>query len=238
MKSLITYVCITFLILPAALAQTAKGSGSIKMNSVKVSDYDEVVAIGKFDLYLEKKESASAIRISTDDNLQPFFQTRVENGILFIEMQAKIRNYSDLSVYVPVKKTTKITILDEVQLFSEKVIEFDNISLSASDLTKVNLELFANTLTTSFCDGAIVTLKGYAKNLEIKASDEVEMIGFDLKSDYCKVSSCGFTQVNVNVAKDIKIKATGQSNIYYTGDANISERIFSSTGFVVKRKIE
>ncbi len=225
---------VTILFSVSAQGQIARGNGKIKSETRTYSDFTEVVAIGNFDLYLTRGEKVG-VRIDTDENLVNFFQTRTEGNILFIEMLAEVRKFKDLSVYLSVDELTKISALGSVRLLSDEALQFENLDITCGDGSLVELNLSANNLSINFTDFANAVLKGSTKNLIMKCSDESIINAFGLTTHNCHLTTSGYSEVRINVSDEIQIKATGQSNVYYTGNARITERIFSSAGFVVKR---
>lgn len=237
MKSVRTLLLIA-LICPAfqtLYAQVTKGEGSLKTDIRELSGFNEIIAQGHFDLTLVQGEK-EGVRIETNENLIDLFQTRLEGKILYITMTADIRKYSAMNVTISIKDLKKIVLLNEVSMNSNSVIHFDQLELFSGGMSKINLEVYAAKLDVQITDGTYAYLKGFAENLLIKAHDETELNAFDLKVDNCQILSSGLTEVMVNVEKDLKLMVSGSSNVYYIGETEISERIFSSTGFIVKRK--
>lgn len=234
----IRYIIVVSVLLIASLqiqAQVAKGNGVLKVDIRDLSGFTEVIAQGSFDLYLIQGQE-EAVRIETDENLVDFFQTRIEGEVLYIEMTADIRKYKEINVYVALKELKSVTLLNEIYLKSENVIQFDELSLYSSGMSRIDLELFASKLDAEFTDGTYAYLRGYTEYLNMEIHDETDLNAFDLQADYCNIKSSGLTEVMINVEKDLKLMVTGGSNVYYLGDPKISQRVFSSTGFIVKRK--
>lgn len=216
-------------------AQVMKGSGKVRTDTRALSGYNEIIAQGVFTLILTQGNSEN-VKVETDDNLIELFQTRVENKKLYITMLADIRKSEGVNVYVSLKELEKITLLNEIVLKTETVVHFDELNIFSSGLSRLNVDLYAASLTIELCDGTYAYLKGYTESLSVHVHDETELNAFDLQSDFCEVLSTGLTDVMVNAQKELELVVTGGSNLYYTGDATVNERVFSSNGFIVKRK--
>lgn len=235
---LIRPLALAFLVLIAVQtlkSQVSKGEGNLKTEIRELVGFNEIIAQGRFDLTLVQGEK-EGIRIETNENLLDFFQTRVDGKTLYISMTADIRKYTALNVTVSIKDLKKIILLNEISLSSNSVIHFDELSIFSGGMSKLNLEVYATKLDVQIADGTYAYFKGYAESLIVKAHDETELNAFDMESENCQILSSGLTEVMVNVQKDLKLMVSGSSNVYYIGQAEISERIFSSTGFIVKRK--
>ena len=216
-------------------AQVIRGNGKRSIDIRELSGFNEIIAQGNFDLILTQGEK-EGIRIETDENLIELFQTRVDDKKLYITMIANIRKAESSNVYVSLKELVNIIVLNEVLLKSEDVIHFDKLSIFTGGMCQIELELFASTLSLQLVDGTYAHLKGYAENFNVEIHDETELNAFDMQTDNCQITSTGLTEAMIDVQKDLKLLVTGGSNLYYTGSPVVSERIFSSTGFIVKRR--
>lgn len=236
MKKVLVLHFILLLIVSNLASQTMKGNGKLKTETVALTGFKHLVCQGNFSITLIQGEQ-EGVRISTDENLIELFQIRMEGEVLFITMLADIRKFEELKVYLSVRELQSITLLNQVQMESKQVLHFDDLSIFTSGTTQINCEFFATRLIMDLYDQCYASLKGYAEILSINAHDESELDAENLQSEKCKIISTGYSEVSVNCKKELKLKVTGLSNVYYTGEPKITERIFSSSGFIVKRKI-
>lgn len=216
-------------------SQTIKGNGIKKKETRDLSGFDEIIAQGRFNLILTQGDK-EGVTLETDANILEFFQTRIDEKTLYVTMIADIKKSEKLNVYISIKELNKIILLNEISLKTESVIHFDELSIFSGGMSQIIIELYAASLNLQLTDGTYADLKGYSKNLNIRIHDETELNAFDLQSDHCKVISTGLTDAMIWVEKDLQLLVTGSSNLYYMGNPKITNRIFSSTGFVVKRQ--
>lgn len=216
-------------------SQTIRGNGQIKTETRELSGFNKIIAQGQFNLILTQGEK-EGIQLETDENVIEFFQTRIDSQTLYITMIADIKKSEKLNVYVSIKELTNIIILNEISLKTNNVIHFDELYIFSGGLSNIDIELFAATLNLQLTDGTYANLKGYTENLIIKTHDETELNAFNLQSDNCNVTSTGLTDVKIWVEKELEMLVTGGSNIFYVGNPKMKNRIFSSTGFIVRRQ--
>jgi len=237
MKSIhIKLFIVLFSLLPLLLtAQVEKGNNVVKTEIRDLKGYTKVVAQGRFQLILSQGDE-EGIRIETDENLINLFQTRMDGKTLFVIMMADVKKYKELNVYVSIKDIEQLTLLNEISVKTDKLIHFSDVSILASGMSKVEMELFSSRLTVELTDGSYTYLKGYTERFLVRAHDETELNAFDLQADFCYIKSSGLTEVMINAEKELSLMVTGESNVYYIGEPTIKERIFSSSGFIVKRK--
>jgi hypothetical protein len=218
-----------------AICQAIKGNGKVKTEVRELAGFNRLIVQGNIELYLVQGET-EGVRIEADENLVEFFQTRLDGKTLYITMSADLKKSTQTSVSVSFKELEQITLLDQVGLKSEKVLQFSSINILNSGLSKIEIELFASNCTIELNDGSYAYLKGYSEVFDVRLHDETELQAGELQTDYCKVKSSGLTEVTINAQKELALMVTGQSNVYYFGEPTITQRVFASNGFIVKRK--
>lgn len=236
MKSrLILLSILSILLAVNTSAQGVKGNGILKTDIHEYTGFKHIILHGNFTAILGQSEK-EGVRINADENIVTLFQTRMDKEILYITMRADIKKFEKLEVRISFKELISITLLDQVELKTEQVIHFEDIAIFSSDLSRIDCEIFATTLNLELQDNTFTKLKGYSQHLDVSIHDETELNAFGLQCEKCDITSTGFSEVMVNCIKSMKLKVTGESNVYYTGEPRITERIFSSAGFIVKRK--
>jgi hypothetical protein len=216
-------------------AQTIRGNGQTKTEFRELTGFNEIIAQGNFNLILTQGEK-EGIKLETDGNILEFFQTRINNNTLYITMIADVKKTKKLDISVSVKELNKIILLNNISLKTTDVIHFNNLSIFSGGGSMVDINIYAEQLDLQITDGTYATIKGYAKKFNLQAHDETELDAFEFQTDFCNATSSGLTDVMIWVEKDLKLLVTGGSNLYYMGNPTVNNRIFSSSGFVVKRK--
>lgn len=216
-------------------SQVVRGSGNVKTDVRELSGFTELIVQGSFDLVIQQGEQ-EGVRIETDDNLAELFQTRMDGKKLYINMLADVRKSTVMNVYVSIKELNRIVLLNDIRLKSQSVIHFDELSIFSGGMSEIELEVYAAKLNVQLTDGTYAYFKGFSEYFSAEIHDETEMNALELETNITNVLASGLTEVSVNSQKELKLLVTGSSNIYYTGEPTITERIFSSTGFIVKRK--
>ncbi len=218
-----------------AIAQVTKATAEVKSEVRELKGFNRVVAQGLFNLYLVQGQ-AEGLKIETNENIIELFQTRIEDKTLYISMISEVRKYKELNVYLMFKDLTEIILMNEIYLKSENLIHFSDVTINGSGVCDVNVELYAANLSVNLVDGSRAYFKGYTDNLTADMHDETELNAFDMQTINTRIVASGLSETMVNVQKNLYVFATGASNIYYIGEATIPSRLFSSTGFIVKRK--
>ena len=235
-KTILIFTTLFFvLIYIDASSQVIKGNGKILTDNRDLTGFNELIAQGSFNLVLTQGEK-EGVQIVTDENVVELFQTRVDGKKLYITMVADVKKSASTNVYVSVKELVNIILLSEITLKTESVIHFDELKIFSGGLSQLNLEVYAASLNMQLTDGTYTYLKGYTEKFTAEVHDETELNAFEMQIDYCDILASGLTEIMIDVQKDLKMLISGGSNLYYTGNPVISQRIFSSTGFIVKRQ--
>ena len=216
-------------------SQNVRGNGKVKKEIREVSNFNEVVLQGKFNVVLIQGQRQS-VEIETDENLLELFQTYVKDNTLYLIMTAAIKKSEKLNVYISVKDINSFTLLDQIVFKSENVIHFDSLTVLMGGMSQIDLQLYAEYFNLQLYDGCYAKLTGYTETFIAHVHDETELDAFKMHSDYCNILSSGLTDCKIYVDKTLNLFVTGASNLYYMGNAKIKQRVFSSTGFIVKRQ--
>ncbi len=232
---LFAIIALTIAFAPIATnAQTIKGNGKIKTEVRQVSGFNRVVVQGQVELYLSQ-ETTENVKIESEENLVSLFKTSVSDSTLYVFVPS-VKKALKLNVTVAFKDLKQVVLLNEVTLNSEKVSNFDEIEFICGDASKLNFEFKARKCTLKVSDSGNASLRGYTEYLTINASDETEVNAFDLQSDDCTVVGSGYAEISVNAKKKLGVTISGNSNLYYMGEAKIWQRNFTSSGLITKRK--
>ncbi len=232
---LFAIIALTIAFAPIATnAQTIKGNGKIKTEVRQVSGFNRVVVQGQVELYLSQ-ETTENVKIESEENLVSLFKTSVSDSTLYVFVPS-VKKALKLNVTVAFKDLKQVVLLNEVTLNSEKVSNFDEIEFICGDASKLNFEFKARKCTLKVSDSGNASLRGYTEYLTIYASDETEVNAFDLQADDCTVVGSGYAEISVNAKKNLGVTISGNSNLYYMGEAKIWQRNFTSSGLITKRK--
>ena len=232
---LLAFFALTLTLAPITTnAQTVKGNGKIKTEVRQVSGFNRVVVQGQVELFLSQ-ESTENVKIESEENLISLFKTSVSDSTLYVFVPS-VKKALKLNITVAFKDLKQVVLLNEVTLNSEKVSNFDEIEFVCGDASRLNFEFKSRKCTIKVHDNGNASLRGYTEFLTVEAHDETEVNAFDLQSDNCTVLGSGYAEISVNAKKRLGVTLSGNSNLYYMGEANIWQRNFTSSGLITKRK--
>jgi hypothetical protein len=212
-----------------------QGSGNVITQARSVSNFTGVDVSSAIDLYL-KQDSAFAVKVEIDDNLQQHIIVREANGILYIKQEdntsldasGKIKVYVSAPLFKSMEASGACNIISENKLSSNEAID---IGLSGS--SDARLELKAPKVSAGLSGACKLTLKGEAKEFTVDGSGSSDVRCFELMTEQTKIDVSGACDAEVFASVKLDVQASGSSDIKYKGNAAVSQDI-SGAGSVKK----
>lgn len=218
--------------------ETIKGNGNVKKETREVSGFTGVSLSGSMNVELAYGNSNS-ITIEGDENILPYIETKVEDGVLQIRTKNKtgFKTRTKLMVYVSLTKVTELKVSGSGNITGSG--DFSNngetkVSLSGSGNIDVELNSF-NETKISISGSGNVTLKGKSTNnidATISGSGNIDCSEIECNDVFAHVSGSGNIRVFAN--KSIDAKVSGSGNIYYKGAAASLNLKSAGSGKIIK----
>ena len=204
-----------FVVDPGAVVREITGS----FTSLKVSS-----GIHVFISHSEKE----VIAISASDNkYRDGIKTEIINAVLHVFYKGdKIRYNSNfrLNVYIGYKTLEQIQISGASNLVVAGVLEQPLLNIQLSGASQLKGELKANDLNMKLSGASEAKLSGTVKNINIESSGASDVKAYELVAENCNVRASGASDVNITVTNDMAVNATGASNVYYKGTAELKSK--------------
>lgn len=239
MKKLL-FALFTFIsICSFAQLETITGNGNIKKETREVSGFSGVALSGSMNVKISYG-SSNSITVEGDENLLPYIETKVEDGVLQIKRMNKVREFktrSKLMVYVSLTKVTELRVSGSGNITGNG--DFSNegkttIAVSGSGNIDVEINSFKETKIAISGSGN-VTIKGKSTNnidANISGSGNIDCSDVACDDVFAHVSGSGSIKVYAN--KSIDARVSGSGNIYYKGSATNINLRSSGSGKIIK----
>lgn len=198
----ITLALLTCLLLctNCVLEQGIKGSGNVIKEKREAKPFTQIKIDGVFNIYLTQGETEH-IEVEADDNLLEYIKTDINNGILSIDTEQKLR----------IKKSHKSNVY--ITLKDISVIDFGGVgNIYCSS------ELILNTLQINNSGVGSIKLKGKAKEVSMINSGVGNIKATEFEVEYLDVKATGVGSIKVNATKELNASITGVGSVYYTGN--------------------
>lgn len=181
-----------------------KGSGNIVKEKRDITGFNSVSVSGVFNIEIVSGRDFS-VEVEADDNLLPIITTEVNNGVLKISSEGRIRSINKMLVRISAPDIEKVR---------------------SSGVAKVSVEEIKNSSFELSTSGASkVSLSGSTAELKIDVSGAGKVEAENLSAQNASVRTSGAGKINVNVSESLDAKVSGAGTIRYSGSPkNVNER--------------
>ena len=94
--------------------------------------------------------------------------------------------------------------------------------------------MILNNLNANLIGSSNLKLTGQAQKFTIDATGASNMEGYDFVTNNLEADLEGASNLNLTVNESMKVKASGASNVYYKGDAQITSQNLSGGSNIIK----
>ena len=202
---------------------------------------DEIIGVvvsSAIDVYLSQGSQTAVAVSASDYRYVDNIHTEVLDNILYISYKNAgnvgwgpkiLRAYVSAPVFSLIKASGACNVMVDGQLKSNDL----EISMGGSSDFRGSVEVQNLKI---LCSGSSdVRIAGSAVNLKATVSGSSDIKGFDLAVDYCDLEASGASDIQITANKELKVKASGASDVHYRGAATVRE-ISASGAAGVKRK--
>ena len=179
-----------------------------------------------------KRGAKEQIVIVTDENLLPYIESSVENGVLVIEDSERIKSEEGIKIFITFNEISKIRSAGASVVKSDDVIRGDYFSLTVPGAGLIDLKLDVKDLEVELAGAGLVKLSGIADRQEITLRGVGSLEAFDLESNVCEVSVSGVGGAEVNVKENLNAVVRGIGGIKYKGDPESVQDDVSGIGTI------
>ena len=214
-----------FIVDPDAVVREISGNFS----SIKISS--------GIHIYLSKGDEEVLAVSASNDKYKEGIKTEIINGVLNIFYAGeKIRfgNNYKLNVYIAYKKLEQIQASGASNIYIAGVMELPLLNVQMSGASEFKGEIKIDELNIKLSGASNMKLYGIAKNINIESSGASDVKGYDLVTETCNIKSSGASDVNITVTKEIFANASGASNIYYKGPAELKVKQSSGASSIAR----
>jgi len=219
--------------LASACNNTKRGSGVIIKEIKSVKAFDAVAASGSVNVDVQTGSTASVI-VETDDNIMPFVETNVSNGILKIKLK-DINNLRNSTVYVHIiaPEIKSLTTSASAEITSNDIIRAaEKMVLKASSGSNINIKVDAPSVSGDASSGAEITCEGKTKEINGTSSSGSEINFSALQAETANVTVSSGASISLFASVGLIAKASSGGEITYKGGASSVQKNVSSGGSV------
>ena len=236
MKRIIALVFLALLMINCSKNQVVVGSNNIITQEKQLSAYDRIEVLGSYDVIFTDGE-VGKIKIKAPDNILPFIQTEVSDGLLKIGTgKNRHRVKQPIIIYVPVDSRLKqVDIKGSADIYSEKNLETKALNVGIYGSGDVRLQVEASSLALKIDGSGDIRVGGKTDNLSININGSGDVEVPNLKAEKAVIKVNGSGDVSAYVTDDLDVSIAGSGDVTVKGNPKRVKQKINGSG---KSKLE
>ena len=233
MKRVIALVFLALLLINCSKGQVVVGSNNIITQEKQLSAYDRIEVLGSYNVIFTDGE-VGKIKIKAPDNILPFIQTEVSDGLLKIGTgKNRHRVKQPIIIYVPVDSRLKqVDIKGSADIYSEKNLETKALNVGIYGSGDVRLQVEASSLALKIDGSGNIRVGGKTDNLSININGSGDVEVPNLKAEKAAISISGSGDVSAYVTEDVDISIAGSGDVIIKGNPKKIKQKINGSGRV------
>jgi len=173
-----------------------------------------------------------AFNITGPENVVELTTTSIENNLLVIGSDACFNGTYDLKIEITAPEYTRISLVGVGDIKSVGPIEATNIAMEMVGIGKIDVNISADTLTTTIAGTGDVVYSGSVIKHDISCAGTYELNAYSLETENTSIQLSGIGDGYVKANQLLDVTITGTGNVYYKGSPDITSTIVG-TGSVI-----
>lgn len=220
----------------SAQNKRVRGNGDVTTEVHDVKAFSSLELAGVLNVFIEQGDKES-VTVETDDNLHDYVIIENRGKTLIIDTQKKIsiKRKKKMNVYVTVRDIDRLKISGVGNVETSETLRLKDLDLRIKSVGNVYLDLEADYLDARLSSVGNVSLSGKIGEADIDNTGVGKLAAYDLHNEKLSLKAAGVGKTEVYASKELAIKSTGVGNVYYKGDAVITDLNIRGVGKVKKR---
>jgi Putative auto-transporter adhesin, head GIN domain len=190
-----------------------QGNGHIKTDERPVIPFANIDVRGAFTM--EWESGAPGLRITTDENLLPYIDSKVSGDTLHLRTREQIRPTHGVKVFISSPTRTGARMSGAVKLVA-KQLTGPRFALEARGASQVSLD-------------------GNIDELLADMTGASELAANSLQTKTAEISTTGAGDAELAVSETLKVVITGAGKVKYSGNPGTVEKHISGAGSIRKK---
>lgn len=203
-----------------------------------VSSFDRISVSSAINLYLSPDETEKVVVSADEAWARDKIVTRVKNGVLEIFFDCKgldcWKGDRRLKVYVGFRNLRELKASGATNTYVNGVIRSDKLRIDVTGASNFKGAIDAGDLEVDQSGASDVRISGRASNLKVDLSGASTLKGYDLSAEVADVDVSGASNAQVNAVKELRVEASGASDVRYRGTGVLKEINTSGASSVKK----
>lgn len=216
--------------------ETITPSSEIATTEYDFSNFTSLDVSNDFKVYVNFSDDADKVSIEVNDNLKEHVVVEMNDGILKIRLKGNLNilGKETLNAYITTAVIDDFQASGDVEIYLNDPLDSEKVSISLSGDSKFEGVLETPTLNADLDGDSYLNLIGSTDDLDIDLSGDSKIEGYDFMVKNLKIDLNGDSEGFLTVTESIDIKASGDSDLHYKGEATIISENLSGDSKLIK----
>ena len=239
MKKIIIYIS-SFIIIVSQFScsvDTIRPSDEVNTISYSFSDYNALEVSNNFNAFVTFSNTEEKIEIEVNDNLQEHVIVKMIDGKLSVRLRnlINIRGEEVLNLYITTKNISSFKVSGDSNITLENLLSAPNVNIESTGDSNFYGQVAISNLNIIAKGDSKIDIYGNVDALDAIIQGDSKLDDHDLIIKNLRIRLSGDSTGNVYVSQSIDVNASGDSFLYYKGDAQIiHQQLTGGSGVIHK----
>jgi hypothetical protein len=203
-----------------------KGNGNMKTEERTEGAFTGVESRSNFSTYVGI--GPQSIKIEAEENLLPYIETYVDNGVLRIDTKEGfwLKTNRSLKIYVTSPRLNKLIVSGSGDMEgTTKITDSSKIDLNVHGNAGMKLEVDAPNVSADLSGNGDIEVKGQARDFSGKSTGNGNIKAMELQTENGKIEIYGNGTADVFASVKLDVTIGGNGSVRYKGNAQTSTHI-------------
>ena len=212
-------------------------SSKVTTTTKAVSDFSKLEVSDAFTVYLTFSDTEEQVMVEANENLHQYIIVEEKNGKLSIRMKDRLNimwRKVTLKVYITTSRVNEFQASGAANIHLQTALTDQYADIDLSGASTLTGTFFVNELNSRIIGASVLELDGSATYFDVDATGASEMDDFGFQVEDLNASLDGASKVSLTVSKNLDVKASGASTVYYKGDGVVVNQDLSGASRIVR----
>lgn len=216
-------------------AKRIYGNGHVIAETRGPGNFHSIDVSGSIDVYV-RQDSATLIKVETDENLQEYIQVENENGVLYIHTERgfNVDATGRIKVYISSPEYKRFEASGACHIYSgNKITSMSGLEFGLSGACGVKMDIKAPDVNADLSGACDIELKGETRDFKVEGSGSTEIHSMELLAENVDIGISGSGDAEVYASVKLDVGVSGAGSVKYKGNATVNQHV-SGSGNVQK----
>ncbi len=207
----------------SCISESIRASDEVSTISYAFSEYDALEISNDFNAFIRFSDAEEKIEVEANDNLHQHIIVKMINGKLSVKLKNSInvRGQEVLNLYITTNNIIDFEASGDSKITLQDELITPNINIKVSGDSNFTGSITSSRLKITARGDSNVDIFGSTDDLNAILQGDSNLDDYDLFVKDLKLKLSGDSTAHLSVSESIDVDASGDSDLYYKGDAVI-----------------